>query len=79
MIIVKATLEIPDTIFRRAKLKVAQQGIPRRQFVTEAVEDKLRSVPASGRKPWMKHVCKLKACAKKLSESPASSKKRLKL
>ncbi len=56
----KTTLEIPDTVFRRAKSKAAEQGIPLRQFVTEAVEDKLRSVPASGRKPWMKHLGKLK-------------------
>jgi hypothetical protein len=37
----KTTLEIPDQTFRRAKAKVAERGIPLRQFVTEAVEDKL--------------------------------------
>jgi hypothetical protein len=52
----KTTLEIPDMIFRRAKSKAAAQGVPLRQFVTEAVEDKLKSSPTSGRKPWMKHV-----------------------
>ena len=57
---VKTTLEIPDMIFRRAKSKAAAQGVPLRQFVTEAVEDKLKSSPTSGRKPWMKHVGKLK-------------------
>jgi hypothetical protein len=56
----KTTLEIPDTIFRRAKSKAAQQGIPLRQFVTEAVEDKLKTAPAAGVKPWMKHMGKLK-------------------
>jgi hypothetical protein len=56
----KTTLEIPDMIFRRAKSKAAAQGVPLRQFVTEAVEDKLKSSPTSGRKPWMKHVGKLK-------------------
>jgi len=39
----KTTLEIPDMIFRRAKSKAAAQGVPLRQFVTEAVEDKLKS------------------------------------
>jgi hypothetical protein len=56
----KTTLEIPDTIFRRAKSKAAEQGIPLRQFVTEAVKDKLKMPPAAGQKPWMKHIGKLK-------------------
>jgi hypothetical protein len=56
----KTTLEIPDTIFRRAKSKAAERGIPLRQFVTEAVEDKLKMAPAAGQKPWMKHMGKLK-------------------
>jgi hypothetical protein len=57
---VKTTLEIPDRIFRRAKSRAAEQGIPLRQFVTEAVEDKLKVSPADAQKPWMKHVGKLK-------------------
>jgi len=56
----KTTLEIPDAIFRRAKSKAAEQGIPFRQFVTEAVEDKLKAEPAAGAKPWMKHMGMLK-------------------
>jgi hypothetical protein len=56
----KTTLEIPDLIFRRAKSKAAAQGVPLRQFVTEAVEEKLKSSRTSSRKPWMKHVGKLK-------------------
>jgi hypothetical protein len=56
----KATLEIPDTIFRRAKSKAAERGIPLRQFVTEALEDKLETAQSSGQKPWMKHMGKLK-------------------
>ena len=56
----KATLEIPDPIFRKAKAKAAERGIPLRQFVTEAVEDKLRAGEANGDKPWMKMVGGLK-------------------
>lgn len=56
----KTTLEIPDTVFRRAKSKAAERGIPLRQFVTEAVADKLKSSRRDGRKPWMKHLGKLK-------------------
>ncbi|HEV3420859.1 MAG TPA: hypothetical protein VG075_11185 [Candidatus Acidoferrum sp.] len=56
----KTTLEIPDNVFRRAKSKAAQAGIPLRQFVTEAVEQKLRETGPEGQKPWMKHIGKLK-------------------
>jgi hypothetical protein len=37
----KTTLEIPDAIFRRAKAKAAEQGVPLRQLVSEAVAEKL--------------------------------------
>jgi hypothetical protein len=39
----KTTLEIPDPIFRRAKATAAQNGIPLRQFVTDAVAEKLET------------------------------------
>ncbi len=55
----KTTLEIPDAVFRRAKSKAAEQGIPLRKFVTDAVEDKLKA-SAAGQKRWMKHIGKLK-------------------
>ncbi len=55
---VKTTLEIPDFLFRRAKSVAAERGIPLRQFVTEAVQEKLRT--RSEEKPWMKHLGKLK-------------------
>lgn len=54
----KTTLEIPDFLFRRAKSVAAERGIPLRQFVTEAVQDKLKV--STQTKPWMKHVGKLK-------------------
>lgn len=56
----KTTLEIPDPVFRRAKSKAAEQGIPLRQFVTEAVEDKIKASTACRKKPWIKHLGKLK-------------------
>jgi hypothetical protein len=37
----KTTLEIPDDVFRLAKAQAAQRGVPLRQFVTEAVREKL--------------------------------------
>lgn len=54
----KTTLEIPDFLFRRAKSVAAERGIPLRQLVTEAVQEKLRIAPQE--KPWMKHLGKLK-------------------
>jgi hypothetical protein len=56
----KTTLEIPDTVFRRAKSVAASRGIPFREFVTEAVKDKLATEAGTGGKPWLKHVGKLK-------------------
>jgi hypothetical protein len=55
---VKTTLEMPDFLFRRAKSVAAERGIPLRQFVTEAVQEKLKTT--SQEKPWMKHLGKLK-------------------
>jgi hypothetical protein len=57
---VKGRLEILDKVFRRAKSRAAAQGIPLRHFVTDAVEEKLKSASGNGRKPWMKNVGKLK-------------------
>ena len=54
----KTTLEIPDLLFRRAKSVAAERGIPLRQLVTEAVQEKLKTT--SQEKPWMKHLGKLK-------------------
>ncbi len=56
----KTTLEIPDPIFRRAKSVAAERGIPFRQFVTEAVQDKLKTPARSAEKPWMKTFGKLR-------------------
>ena len=56
--LMKTTLEIPDFLFRRAKSVAAERGIPLRQLVTEAVQEKLRIT--SHEKPWMKHMGQLK-------------------
>jgi hypothetical protein len=57
---VKTTLEIPDTIFRRAKSAAAERGIPFREFVTEAVKDKLAASAKTTDKPWMAAFGKLR-------------------
>jgi hypothetical protein len=49
----KTTLEIPDQTFRRAKATASALGLPLREFVTEAVEEKL-SLGNQGRgRPWL--------------------------
>jgi hypothetical protein len=61
---VKTTLEIPDSVFRRAKSVAAARGIPLREFVTEAVKDKLAADVQAGKKPWLRHMGKLKRLRK---------------
>jgi hypothetical protein len=39
----KTTLEIPDAIFHRAKARAAEQRVPLREFISEAVAEKLRA------------------------------------
>ncbi|MBI4454708.1 MAG: hypothetical protein HY644_02280 [Acidobacteria bacterium] len=51
----KTTLEIPDAIFRLAKAKAAEQRIPLRQFVSDAVAEKLE-MRSQNRKARMKLV-----------------------
>lgn len=55
----KTTLEIPDSVFRKARSTDAQRGIPLREFVTEAVQEKLAK-PQLAEKPWVKLLGKLK-------------------
>lgn len=56
----KTTLEIPDALFRRAKAAAAGRGIPLREFVTQAVRDKLADGGNAAEKPWVKQMGKLK-------------------
>jgi len=57
---VKTTLEIPDPIFRRAKSAAAERGLPLREFVTQAVKEKLAASSSPRERPWVKHMGKLK-------------------
>ena len=59
----KTTLEIPDPLFRKAKARAAERGIPLRQFVTEAVEEKL-SLQQTDSKPWMQMAGRLRHLGK---------------
>jgi hypothetical protein len=56
----KTPLESPDGIFRRAKSVAAERGIAFREFVTEAVKEKLADYRRAGDKPWMAAFGKLR-------------------
>ncbi len=56
----KTTLEIPDNIFRRAKSVAAHRGIPLREFVTEAIKEKLGADARAAETPWMAAFGKLR-------------------
>ena len=56
----KTTLEIPDPVFRRAKSAAAERGIPLREFVTQAVKEKLAGTAHASEKPWMSGFGKLR-------------------
>ncbi len=60
----KTTLEIPDAVFRRAKSVAARRGIALREFVTEAVKDKLAHSDKAADKPWMAAFGKLRRLRK---------------
>jgi hypothetical protein len=51
---VRITIEMPDQVHRDAKSRAAELGMPLRQFVSEAVAEKLRQNPSTKGKPWMK-------------------------
>ena len=59
----KTTLEMPDALFRRVKSKAAKRGQTLKEFVSEALQEKLasKSKPArSGEPTWMRGFGKLR-------------------
>ena len=49
----KTTLEIPDQTFRKAKATASALGIPLREYVTQAVEEKLSTGNECPDRPWL--------------------------
>lgn len=59
----KTTLELPDPIFRKAKSTAAARGQSLKDFVTEALRDKLArntEMEAAAEPRWMQGFGKLK-------------------
>jgi hypothetical protein len=58
----KTTIEIPDPLFRKAKSKAAERSQTLKEFVTEALRDKLAlnaSKAPPGEPEWMQGFGKL--------------------
>lgn len=48
----KTTIEIPDSLFRKAKAAAAEEGRPLKEFFTEAIQHQLRRKTDPAAKPW---------------------------
>jgi hypothetical protein len=59
----KTTIEIPDVLFRKVKSKAAERSQTLKEFVSEALQDKLTSRKNTGRPgepEWMQGFGKLR-------------------
>lgn len=59
----KTTLEIPDPLFRKVKSRAAERGQTLKEFVSEALQEKLTAGNATARAdepPWMQGFGKLR-------------------
>jgi hypothetical protein len=65
---VKTTLVIPEPLFRRAKAIAAQRGQSLRQFVAEAMQEKLEGSSSEGAPQWMRFFGALKGKSGELSK-----------
>src|ERR1017187_333902 len=70
----KTTLEIPDALFRRAKSAAAEQGIPFRELVSEALAESCAFRDAKIG-PGSKRSANFVVCAKNRPASAAPSNK----
>jgi hypothetical protein len=51
---VRTTIELPDPLFREVKATAARQGKRLKNYISEALQDKLAKLPISAEKPWMR-------------------------
>jgi hypothetical protein len=63
----KTTIEIPDPLFRKVKSKAAERGQTLKDFVAEALRERLATNASMGRldeAPWMQGFGKLRRLRK---------------
>ena len=49
----RTTIELPDFLFREVKSTAAKQGVRLKDYITDALRDKLAQSPSPAQKPWM--------------------------
>jgi hypothetical protein len=70
----KTTIEIPDPLFRKAKSKAAERGQTLKEFVAEALREKLAPKAGTvqpGEPEWMKGFGKLRRLRRETSRIQA--------
>ena len=76
----KTTLEIPDTLFRRAKSRAAERGQTLKQLVSEALQEKLAARTGTarpGEPEWMQGFGKLRRLRKETAAHPGQDRRAL--
>jgi hypothetical protein len=76
--IVKTTIEIPDVLFRSVKSRAAGRGQTLKEFVSEALQEKLagrRSTSLAGEPEWMQGFGKLRPLRKETERIRARIRK----
>jgi hypothetical protein len=71
---VKTTIDIPDGLFRRAKSKAAERSQTLKEFVSEALQEKLAprgSTARAGEPEWMQAFGKLRHLRKETARIQA--------
>lgn len=61
--LMKTTIEIPDPLLRKTKSKAAERGLTLKEFVTEALQEKLAAETVrlrAGEPAWMQGFGKLR-------------------
>jgi hypothetical protein len=70
----KTTIEIPDPVFRKAKSTAAERGQTLKEFVTEALQERLaanKSDARRGEPEWMQGFGKLRRLRKETARIQA--------
>jgi hypothetical protein len=70
----KTTIEIPDPLFRRAKSTAAERGQTLKEFVTEALQERLAAGKREARRgepEWMQGFGKLRRLRKETARIQA--------
>jgi hypothetical protein len=74
MVGMKTTIEIPDPLFRKVKSRAAERSQSLKEFVTEALQEKLSaniSESGAGDPPWMQGFGRLRRLRRETAQIEA--------